>query len=172
MFRRWLKNLSMSVPTVDLSDLSNELSQLNAKKRQFAPELSQTIYNFMITKSYAIGDFTSELSSKVSRQDRANMVNLIEQIHAVKEYRTETLYLAVSLMDKYLANLTLEYKRPPCLITLSVTCLLMAAKLAQPISPSFTRLISLLRQQSITHIEKQHIIDLEESIIRRLDYNL
>lgn len=40
MFRRWLKNLSMSVPTVDLSDLSNELSQLNAKKRQFAPELS------------------------------------------------------------------------------------------------------------------------------------
>ena len=100
----------------------------------------------MLTKSYAIGDFTSELSSKVSRQDRANMVNLIEQIHAVKEYRTETLYLAVSLMDKYLANLTLEYKRPPCLITLSVTCLLMAAKLAQPISPSFTRLISLLRQ--------------------------
>ena len=40
MFRRWLKNLSMSVPTVDLSDLSNELAQLNAKKRQFAPELS------------------------------------------------------------------------------------------------------------------------------------
>ena len=33
MFRRWLKNLSMSVPTVDLSDLSNELDKLNAKKR-------------------------------------------------------------------------------------------------------------------------------------------
>ena len=58
------------------------------------------------------------------------MVNLIEQIHAVKEYRAETFYLAVSLMDKYLASLTLDYRRPPCLITLSVTCLLMAAKLA------------------------------------------
>jgi len=100
------------------------------------------------------------------------MVNLIEQIHAVKEYRTETLFLAVSLMDKYLAILTIDNKSPPCLITLSVTCLLMAAKLAQPISPSFTRMISLLKQQNIDHIEKQHMIDLEESIIRTLDYNL
>jgi len=40
MFKRWLKNLSMSVPTVDLSDLSNELAKVNSKKRQFAPELS------------------------------------------------------------------------------------------------------------------------------------
>ena len=48
----------------------------------------------------------------------------------------------------------------------------MAAKLAQPISPSFTRMISLLKQQNIDHIEKQHMIDLEESIIRTLDYNL
>ena len=100
------------------------------------------------------------------------MVNLIEQIHAVKEYRTETLFLAVSLMDKYLAILAIDNKSPPCLITLSVTCLLMAAKLAQPISPSFTRMISLLKQQNIDHIEKQHMIDLEESIIRTLDYNL
>ena len=100
------------------------------------------------------------------------MVNLIEQIHAIKEYRTETLFLAVSLMDKYLAILAIDNKSPPCLITLSVTCLLMAAKLAQPISPSFTRMISLLKQQNIDHIEKQHMIDLEESIIRTLDYNL
>ena len=100
------------------------------------------------------------------------MVNLIEQIHAVKEYKTETLYLAVSLMDKYLANQVLENKCPPCLITLSVTCVLMAAKLAQPISPSFTRLISLLQSQNINHIEKQHIVDLEELIIRTLDFNL
>ena len=48
----------------------------------------------------------------------------------------------------------------------------MAAKLAQPVSPSFTRLISLLQSQNINHIEKQHIVDLEESIIRTLDFNL
>ena len=145
MFRRWLKNLSLSVPTVDLSDLSNQLAQVNAKKRQFAPELSQTVYNFMFSRSYPVGDYTAEAKSSVTRQDRANMVNLIEQIHAVKDYRTETLYLAVSLMDKYLAILTMDNRTPPCLITLSVTCLLMAAKLAQPISPSFSRMITLLK---------------------------
>ena len=78
MFRRWLKNLSLSVPTVDLSDLSNQLAQVNAKKRQFAPELSQTVYNFMFSRSYPVGDYTAEAKSSVTRQDRANMVNLIE----------------------------------------------------------------------------------------------
>ena len=61
----------------------------------------------MLTKSHVIGDYTRLASSKVKQHDRTNMVNLIEQIHAVKEYKTETLYLAVSLMDKYLAILTL-----------------------------------------------------------------
>ena len=40
MFRRWLKSLSTNVPTVDLTDLSNQVSSFGAKKRQFAPELS------------------------------------------------------------------------------------------------------------------------------------
>ena len=106
----------------------------------------------MFSRSYPVGDYTAEAKSNVTRQDRANMVNLIEQIHAVKDYRTETLYLAVSLMDKYLAILTMDNRTLPCLITLSVTCLLMAAKLAQPISPSFTRMITLLKQQGISHI--------------------
>ena len=61
----------------------------------------------MLTKSHVIGDYTRSASSRVKQEDRTNMVNLIEQIHAVKEYKTETLYLAVSLMDKYLAILTL-----------------------------------------------------------------
>ena len=73
------------------------------------------------------------------------MILLIEQLHGIKKYRTETLYMAVSLADRYLVHLAVNTKPAPCLVTLAVTCLLMAAKLEQPMSPSFTRMINILK---------------------------
>lgn len=57
------------------------------------------------------------------------MVMLIEDLCSVKEYKIETLYLAVSLADRYLVNIAVLGKVAPCLITLAVSCILMAAKL-------------------------------------------
>ena len=58
------------------------------------------------------------------------MVLLIEELHALKKYKLETLYLAVSLADRYLVYIAVcEEKEPTSLITLAVTCILMAAKL-------------------------------------------
>ena len=39
----------------------------------------------------------------ISEEARFTMVQLIEQIHHIKEYRPETLYLAVNIADRYLA---------------------------------------------------------------------
>lgn len=57
------------------------------------------------------------------------MVTLLEALIAEKEYKEETLYLAVSLCDRYLVNLSISKQSPPCLIMLAITGTLMAAKL-------------------------------------------
>ena len=57
------------------------------------------------------------------------MVLTIEELHSIKQYQIETLYLAVSLADKYLVYSAFSEKEPPCLATLAVTCVLLAAKL-------------------------------------------
>lgn len=74
------------------------------------------------------------------------MIMLIEDLSSIKQYKVETLYLAIAIADKYLVNIAIQGSRAPCLITLAVTSLLMGAKIEQPISPSFTRMINLLKE--------------------------
>ena len=56
----------------------------------------------------------------------------------------ETIFTAVSLADRYLVSITVKKEKVPCLISLAVVSVLMAAKLEQPISPSFSRMINVL----------------------------
>ena len=48
----------------------------------------------------------------------------------------------------------------------------MAVKIEEPISPSFERMVNLLRKYDVISISKQDLIDLEEQIILRLDFSL
>ena len=100
------------------------------------------------------------------------MVLLIEEFHAVKNYRIETLYLAVSIADRYLNQISLDGKEEPCLISLAVICTLLAAKLEESISPSFIRMINLLNDQHEVLLDKQDLLDLEESVVRTLNFSL
>ena len=100
------------------------------------------------------------------------MVLLIEQLHEIKQYKVETLYTAVGLADRYLKKIISLKRKIPCLITLGVTCLLMAAKLEQSISPSFTRMINILNEQHSVLLKKQKVIDMEEDVLRTLDFNV
>ena len=72
------------------------------------------------------------------------MVCLIEQLHSLKGYRLETLYLAVSIADRYLNQLFQRDLQAPNLVTLSITALMLAAKLNQSLKPSFNLTVSLL----------------------------
>jgi hypothetical protein len=67
------------------------------------------------------------------------MVALISELHKKKMYRKETLFIALGLLDRYLSRLvkTEAEKRSLDLVLLAAVCLLMAAKLNQPLSPSF-----------------------------------
>ena len=57
-------------------------------------------------------------------------------------------------------------------MNLAITAVLMAAKMEQQIAPSFNRLIKIVHDEWGVSIFKQDLIDLEEDIIRELDFEL
>lgn len=144
------------------------------KKRQFAPEFSQCSYEAMLAEEYAIGDYIHIKNSSVhvSEEARHHMVTLLEELNSLKAYKEETFFLACSLADRYLVNVAVSRQKSPCLIRLAIVCTLMSAKLEQPISPSFNRMIRLVEEEWNIHVLKEELIALEEKIIKSLDYEL
>ena len=71
------------------------------------------------------------------------MIDLMERLGEIKEYSIDTYFQAVSLLDRYLAK-TNRDKLVKCLGSLTVTCLLIAVKLEEPVSPSYNNMCKLL----------------------------
>ena len=92
------------------------------------------------------------------------MVNLIEKLCEMKNYSIDTFFLAVSLLDRYLAS-GIQSKRVSCLGSLAVTCLLIAVKLEEPIAPSYNNMCRLLAKLKVVKIEKSTIIDYENQVL-------
>ena len=85
----------------------------------------------MLRQEEAIGNYTtfSSIFAQATDKTRIQMVLLIEELQAMKEYSDDTLFLAVSLADRYIVQTVINDIEAPEIVILSVTCLLMAAKL-------------------------------------------
>jgi hypothetical protein len=57
------------------------------------------------------------------------------------------------------------------IVVLSTACILIAAKLEQPISPSFTRMISLLREDEKKVVTKAKIVEMEGKILTKFGFD-
>ena len=57
------------------------------------------------------------------------------------------------------------------MVSLATICVLMSAKLEQPISPSFTRMINLLTDEEKKYVSKQSLIDIEAWILMKLGFD-
>lgn len=57
-------------------------------------------------------------------------------------------------------------------MALGTICLLLAAKLEQPMSPSFLRMISLLPDENKVNVTKDKLVALEEQIIKELKFEM
>ena len=97
----------------------------------------------MLSQEEAIGNYT-QLDLQITSHARRQMVLLIEELHTTKSYKIETLYLAVSLADRYLVYNAFNKNETPCFLTLAVACILLAAKIEEPIAPSFIRMINII----------------------------
>ena len=86
----------------------------------------------MLKQEYAIGNYTVSKNpqrAEITDVERTHLVLLIEQLAAAKNYKMETLFLAVSLADRYLTGIARDKDKLPCLVTLGLTCTLLAAKI-------------------------------------------
>ena len=72
--------------------------------------------------------------------------------------KAETLYVSVSIMDKYLINLSSLNKKAPCLVSLGVTAIMIAAKLEEAKKCTFKKLSKVM--------EEQHKIKVDRSAFR------
>jgi hypothetical protein len=65
-------------------------------------------------------------------------------LHAIKKYKVETLFSACQVFDRYLLAIGYENFPRTEVLTLTIISLLIAAKLEEPIAPSFLKMLSLV----------------------------
>ena len=141
------------------------MQDLHSKNDQFAPLYSNSSYLHMLkTQDVVVGNYCS--SSFVSEKARCECTQLIGYLNQKKEYKHDTYHIAVSIVDRYLSHLAKNGRPAPELTALCVVSMLLAAKLEQPISPNFNRMINLLpepyKQRGVT---KKTLIALEADIL-------
>lgn len=69
--------------------------------------------------------------------------------------------MATSIADRYLVNLAVTNTPPPCLILLTVVSTLVAAKLEQPLQPSFKRMLRLVDKSWQLTLDLKEALKLE-----------
>ena len=127
----------------------------------------------MKSSNKAVGNYLTQTNKlAIKARDRDAMIMTIQYLHKKKAgYKPETMHLAGNIADRYLEHLAQSGGRAPSLAMLATTALLMAAKIEQPISPSFNRMINLLPSAERARINKSDLIDLEEKIVFALQFD-
>ena len=90
----------------------------------------------MLLKEDTVGDyinFDPEGCLGMSSDSRTHFVTLLEDLNIIKKYKEETLYSAVSIVDRYLVTLVIRKEKAPDLILLTIVSTLIAAKLDEPL---------------------------------------
>jgi len=88
------------------------------------------------------------------------------------------MHLAGSIADRFIKAQLEKAKTQqqevciPNLYQLGAAALLMAAKLEQPISPSFKRMIALLPVCEQAKVSVEDLVNIEEMIIKTLNFDL
>jgi len=83
----------------------------------------------------------------VTNYDRSYGIQKVFDLHQKKEYKVETLFVAANILDRYIHKVGLANFHKSKMVNLATVSVLMAAKLEQPISPSFSRMIGLLSDE-------------------------
>jgi len=98
-------------------------------------------------------------------------------LHQVKNYKIDTLYLAISVADRYLVNLIIRYEdKPVDFSALAVAALFVAAKIEQPFRPSLDRLVATVNSMAgyghLTMQTREKVGAYEHMILIELEFSL
>ena len=100
------------------------------------------------------------------------MFLLIEDICTYRGYKLDTFFLASAIADHFLEQLYKQNRRAPNLITLSISCLFIAAKMEQPICPILANFVTVMRQRHEVEITREAVIELEARILTELNFDV
>jgi len=90
----------------------------------------------------------------ITNYDRSYGIQKIFDLHQKKEYKVETLFVAAGILDRYINMIGVLNFPKTLMVNLATISVLMSAKLEQPISPSFSRMINLLTDEEKKHVTK------------------
>mmetsp|Transcript_4432 Transcript_4432/g.7544 ORF Transcript_4432/g.7544 Transcript_4432/m.7544 type:complete len:188 (+) Transcript_4432:335-898(+) len=116
---------------------------LTEEKEAKQPTFSQRIQNSMKFGSKS----TVPKEHQITDYDRSYGIQKIFDLHAKKDYKPETLFIAANIFDRYIYMVGLENIPKSEVVSLATISMLLSAKLEQPISPSFARMINLLTEE-------------------------
>jgi hypothetical protein len=130
-----------------------------------------TIQHRVAPKSF-LGNIRQRRYFTVNEKQREAMITLIMDLHRAKGYKTETMFLACSIADRFLARYMKKDFREPNLVHMATISLLLAAKLEQPMFPSFERMINLIPPHQRQGMNQRELVLLEEVILKELEFNM
>lgn len=91
----------------------------------------------------------------------------------MKGYREETLFLAVNIADRYLALLSVLHTLTPSLIELAVISILLAAKINEHESPSYSNMIKIINgQQKKKLVYRSNLLEIEGKVLCSLAFEM
>lgn len=158
MQERWCR-ANQNLPKPDQTDIMEENPHFNknkhiANKHQHHPEFTQSSYLRLRSMEEAFAMENYFKNRKKSKDDGGMSVHMrsfgiqkVFDLHMKKEYKEETLFISAAIFDRYVNILGVNNFNKNLTVHLATISVLMSAKLEQPISPSFTRMINLLTSE-------------------------
>ncbi|GMI42763.1 hypothetical protein TrCOL_g3812 [Triparma columacea] len=101
----------------------------------------------------------------INEKMRSILVDWLVEVHLKFKLVPETLYLCVNLIDRYLVT---EKVSRPKLQLVGVTCLLIASKYEEIYPPELRDLVYICDRA----YSKSEILDMEETVLKALDYSI
>jgi G2/mitotic-specific cyclin-B, other len=127
----------------------------------------QSIYEHAKSKEMttSVRPLYMESQQHINERMRAILIDWLVEVHLKFKLMPETLYLTVNLIDRYLER---KQVTRPRLQLVGVTCLLLASKYEEIYPPELRDLVYICDRA----YSRQEIIDMEEKILKTLEYNL
>lgn len=113
----------------------------------------------------------SQASISFNDTHRRYGVSRIKYLHKEKSYKRESLFIAISIFDRYIDLIGYTNFDSEETITLATICVLLCAKLEQPVSPNFNRMINLLEDEEADIVSKEKLINLEMDILKKFAFD-